>query len=130
MTYKGNDYSAVSVSNSDNDNGGIADSNGNVDVTMTLNDNRPFCFEIHHINGENSKLRMVVTIDGNTKQYTSNISGNVKQYIGANAKYFGMGDFLNADDWMESSSGVVSIVITNYSGHVPDNVTFKVVFHP
>lgn len=134
ISYGGNDYDATVISNSDNENGGIANENGDVDVSLTLNDPRPFCFEIHHINGENSKLRMVVTVDGITKQYTSNISGNVRHYIGATDKYFGINSFLrandNAGDWMVSTTGSVSIQITNYNGHVPDNVTFAIIYKP
>lgn len=134
VTYGNNDYNATFISNSDNENGGIANEDGNVDVSLALNDSRPFCFEIHHINGENSKLRMVVTIDGVTKQYTSNISGNVRHYIGATDKYFGINSFLRANggdgDWMVSTTGAVSIQITNYNGHVPDNVTFAIIYKP
>ncbi len=130
VTYSGVDYDAVGVSNTDNTGGGIADPDGNVNVSLNMIDNRPFCFEIHHVSGENSKLRMVVTIDGVSHTYTSNISGNVMHYIGATDKYFGIKAFLKADDWMTSTTGVVSIVITNYSGHVPDNVTFRIIFKP
>lgn len=129
VTYSGNSYEAVTITNTENANGGIADSDGNVNVTLDLNDSRPFAFEIHHINGENSKLRFVVTIDGETHQYTSNISGNVIHYIGANDKYFGINALVRADDWMQSDSAV-NVQIYNYNGHVPDNVTLKIVFKP
>ena len=135
VTYGGNSYSAVEVSNSNNPNGGVANSEGNVNVSFTLNSSKPFCFEIHHVNGENSKLRMIVTIDGVvTRDVTSNISGNVRHYIGATGKYFGITEFLNSNnktgDWMVSATGSVSIAITNYDGHVPTNVTFKIIFKP
>ena len=129
VTYGGIEYNAVNIANDDNPNGAVADSDGNVDVTLCLNDDRPFCFEIHHINGENSKLRIVMTIGETVKQYTSNISGNVYHYIGATGKYFGMTAMKNSNDWIQSDQPV-NIQIYNYNGHVPDNVTLKIVFKP
>lgn len=129
VTYGGNTYDAVGIINDYNGNGGIADPEGNVNVTLDLYDARPFAIEIHHVNGENSKLRFIVTIDGTTHQYTSNISGNVRHYIGYEGKYFGISNLVNADDWIQSDS-TVNIQIYNYNGHVPDNVTLKIVFKP
>lgn len=129
VTYSGVTYNAVNIANDDNPNGAVADTDGNVNVTLDLNDNRPFCFEIHHINGENSKLRIIVTIGDETTQYTSNISGNVHHYIGATDKYFGMNAMVASDDWIQSDSPV-NVQIYNYNGHVPDNVTLKIVFKP
>ena len=128
LTIKGVTYDTINIVNEDNtDTGGIADSEGNVDVHFTMNDDRPFCFVIHHIDGENSKLRIVVTIDGQTKQYTSNISGSVYHYIGKDNKYFSLPTLISNEDWISSTSEI-SVNITNYSGHVPDNVTFSVLF--
>lgn len=129
VTYGGNTYDAVGIINDYNGNGGIADPEGNVNVTLDLNDARPFAIEIHHVNGENSKLRFIVTIDGTTHQYTSNISGNVRHYIGYEDKYFGISNLVSADDWIQSDN-TVNIQIYNYNGHVPDNVTLKIVFKP
>lgn len=128
LTIRGETYDTIKIVNEDNaDTGGIADSEGNVDVHFTMNDDRPFCFVIHHINGENSKLRIVVTIDGHTKQYTSNISSDVYHYIGKDEKYFTLSTLINNEDWISSTSEI-SVNITNYSGHVPDNVTLSVLF--
>lgn len=129
VTYNGVTYNAINIANDDNANGAVADADGNVDVTFDLNDDRPFCFEIHHINGENSKLRIIVTINGKSTQYTSNISSNVHHYIGATDKYFGMAAMVASDDWMQSDTPV-NVQIYNYNGHVPDNVTLKIVFKP
>ena len=129
VTYSGVTYNAVNIASDDNPNGAVADADGNVDVTFDLNDDRPFCFEIHHISGENSKLRIIVTINSETVQYTSNISGNVHHYIGATGKYFGMNAMVASDDWMQSNTPV-NVQIYNYNGHVPDNVTLKIVFKP
>lgn len=129
VTYSGVTYNAVNIANDENPNGAVADADGNVDVTVNLNDKRPFCFEIHHINGENSKLRIIMTIGEETTQYTSNISGNVHHYIGATGKYFGMNAMVASNDWIQSDTPV-NIQIYNYNGHVPDNVTLKIVFKP
>lgn len=129
VTYSGVTYNAINIANDDNPNGAVADASGNVDVTLDMNDSRPFCFEIHHISGENSKLRIIVTINGETVQYTSNISGNVHHYIGATGKYFGMNAMVASNDWMQSNSSV-NVQIYNYNGHVPDNVTLKIIFKP
>lgn len=129
VTYGGNTYDAVGIINDYNGNGGIADPEGNVNVTLDLNDARPFAIEIYHVNGENSKLRFIVTIDGITHQYTSNISRNVRHYIGYEDKYFGINALVAADDWIQSDN-TVNIQIYNYNGHVPNNVTLKIVFKP
>lgn len=130
VTYSGVTYNAVNIASDDNPNNAVADANGNVDVTVNLNDARPFCFEIHHINGENSKLHIILTVDGVViRDETSNISGNVHHYIGANGKYFGMNAMVSSNDWIQSDAPV-NIQIYNYNGHVPDNVTLKIIFKP
>lgn len=129
VTYGGNTYESVGIINSHNGNGGVADPDGNVNVTLDLNDDRPFTIEIRHFNGENSKLRFIVTTNGETVQYTSNISGNVIHYIGSRDKYFGINALVRADDWLQSDD-TVNIQIYNYNGHVPDNVTLRIVFKP
>ena len=129
MTIAGVEYDIIKIVNEDNiDTGGIADEDGNVNVKFTLNDDSPFCFAIHHISGENSKLRIVVTIDGHTKQYTSNLTGYIVQFIGKENKYYSnVNGLLANEDWIQSTSEI-SISITNYAGNVPDNVTLSVVF--
>lgn len=127
ITIKGETYDTILIANSETEGDGIADEDGNVDVQFTMYDSRPFCFAIHHFNGENSKLRITVTIDGVTKQYTSNISGNVIHYIGQDNKYFTLANLVNNEDWI-SSANTIEISIVNYNGHVPDNVTFNIVF--
>lgn len=128
LTIGGETYNIIKIVNEDNtDTGGIADSEGNVNVHFTMNDERPFFFVIHHINGENSKLRIIVTIDGVTKQYTSNITSNVYHFIGKEYKDFSLPPLIKKEDWISSTSEI-SVNITNYSGHVPDNVTLSVLF--
>lgn len=127
LTIRGTTYDTILIVNSETEGDGIADEDGNVDVQFTMNDSRPFCFAIEHINGENSKLRITVTIDGVTKQYTSNISGNVIHYIGQNGKYFSLPELINGEDWI-SSANTIEITIVNYNGHVPSNVRFNILF--
>ena len=128
FTVRGNTYDSINIVNEDNiDTGGIADEDGNVNVEFTMNDERPFCFVIHHINGENSKLRILVTIDGVTKQYSSNISSYVYHYIGKENKYFSLPTLINNEDWIVSASEI-NVSIYNYNGHVPNNVTLSVLF--
>lgn len=128
FTVRGNTYDSIKIVNEDNtDTGGIADEDGNVNVQFTMNDERPFCFVIHHINGENSKLRILVTIDGVTKQYSSNISLDVYHYIGREDKYFSLPTLIRNEDWISSASEI-NVSIYNYNGHVPNNVTLSVLF--
>lgn len=128
MTIAGVEYDTIKIVNEDNaDTGGIADEDGNVNVQFTMNDDRPFCFVIHHIDGENSKLRILVTIDGVTKQYSSNITFDVYHYIGKEDKYFSFSTLIRNEDWISSASEI-SVSIYNYNGHVPNNVTLAVLF--
>lgn len=129
MTIAGVEYDTIKIVNEDNtDTGGIADEDGNVNVKFTLNDDSPFCFAIHHVDGESSRLAMTVTIDGQTRTYTSWLSGYIVQFIGKDDRYFSNVNRLIAnEDWIQSTSEI-SISITNYAGHVPDNVTLSVVF--
>ena len=123
----GEEYDCIKIVNTETEGDGIAGADGNVDVHFTMNDSRPFFFAIHHFNGENSKLRIVITIDGVTTQYTSNISGQVIHYIGHGGKVFSLPTLINNEAWFESASEV-TVNITNYSGHVPDNVTLSILF--
>lgn len=128
VTIKGETYDTINIVNEDNtDTGGIADSEGNVNVHFTMNDDRPFFFAINHFDGENSKLRIIITIDGVTRQYTSNISGYVTHYIGYSEKDFSLAYLISKEDWIQSTSEI-SVEIYNYNGHVPDNVTLSILF--
>lgn len=126
-TIQGSTYNTVYITNTDTDGYGIADADGNVDVTFSLNDEKPFFFAIEHFNGENSKLRIIVTIDGVTRQYSSNISGHVIHYIGYTTKDFSLPAMINKGDWIQSTSEI-NVEIYNYNGHVPDNVTVRILF--
>lgn len=123
----GEEYNCINIVNTETEGDGIADADGNVDVHFTMNDPRPFFFAITHFNGENSKLRIVITIDGVTKQYTSNITGHVTHYIGYTEKDFSLPYLISKEDWIESASEI-SVSIRNYAGHVPENVTFSILF--
>lgn len=121
------EYDGILIVNTETEGNGIADADGNVDVQFTMNNDRPFCIAINHFNGENSKLKIDVTIDGHTKHYTSNISGHVTHYIGREGKYFSLATLKNNEDWIQTTS-TIDVVITNYAGHVPNTVTLEVLF--
>ena len=121
------DYEGIRIVNTENEGNGIADADGNVDVSFTMDNDRPFCIAIHHIDGENSKLKIDITIDGVTKHYTSNISGQIIQYLGHDNKYFSLNTLRNNEDWIQTTS-LITVEITNYAGHVPDNVTLSILF--
>ena len=127
VTYSGNTYDVIYLDNTSTEGNGVADADGNVNVSFSLNDDRPFFFAIEHFNGENSKLRIIVTIDGVTKQYSSNISGHVIHYIGYSEKDFSLSAMIAKEAWIQSASEI-SVEIYNYNGHVPDNVTVFILF--
>lgn len=127
VTVSGNTYDVIYLDNTNREGNGVADADGNVNVSFSLNDDRPFFFAINHFNGENSKLRIIITIDGVTKQYSSNISGYVTHYIGYSEKDFSLSYLINKEDWIQSASEI-SVEIYNYNGHVPDNVTVSILF--
>lgn len=121
------EYDGIRIINTETEGNGIADADGNVNVQFTMNNDRPFCIAIHHVDGENSKLKIDVTIDGVTKHYTSNISGMVIQYLGHDNKYFSLATLRNNEDWIQTTSPI-AVEITNYAGHVPDTVTLEILF--
>ena len=121
------EYDCIRIVNTETDGNGIADSEGNVSVQFTINNNRPFCFAIHHLDGENSKLKIDVSIDNETKHYTSNLSGSIIQYIGKDNKYFSLNTLKSNEDWILTSSEI-SVDIRNYAGHVPESVTLEILF--
>lgn len=121
------EYEGILIVNTETEGNGIADADGNVNVQFTMNNDRPFCIAINHFNGENSKLKIDVTIDGNTKHYTSNISGYVTHYLGREGKYFSLATLRDNEDWIQTTSPI-GVEITNYAGHVPDTVTLEVLF--
>ena len=127
VTVSGNTYDVIYLDNTSTEGNGVADADGNVNVSFSLNDDRPFFFAIEHFNGENSKLRILVTIDGVTKQYSSNISGHVVHYIGYSEKDFSLSALIAKEAWIQSASEI-SVEIYNYNGHVPANVTVSVLF--
>lgn len=127
VTVSGSTYDVIYLDNTSTDGNGIADADGNVHVLFSLNDDRPFFFAINHFDGENSKLKLIITIDGVTKQYTSNISSYVTHYIGYSEKDFSLPYLISKEDWIQSASEI-SVEIYNYNGHVPDNVTVSILF--
>lgn len=128
VTVDGEEHDTINIVNSENDQGGIADDTGHVNVTFTLNDDRPFCIAIHKDNGLWSSMTVTVTINGVTKQYSSNLAIiSITQYIGNNDRYFNLTSLSDNDDWISSDSEI-TIRITDNFGYVPENVTASVLF--
>lgn len=122
------EFETISIVNSENGKGGIADDTGHVNVTFTLNDDRPFCIAITKDNGLISSMTVTVTINGVTKQYSSNLAIiSITQYIGNNGRYFDFSSLSDNNDWISSDSEI-TIRITDNFGYVPENVTASVLF--
>ena len=128
VTVDGEEYETINIVNSENEQGGLADDTGHVNVTFTLNDDRPFCITIHNSSSNWSSLRIFVTINGVTKQYSSNLAIiSLTQYIGTSDWYFNLSQLSNKNDWISADSEI-TIRITDNFGYVPENVTASVLF--
>lgn len=128
VTINGNEYSTIQIVNSNNDEGGIADATGHVNVKLTLNDDRPFCLAVYKGNGLLSSMNMEVTINGTTHNYNSNmVLFTYTQYIGLNRLYYDLSELTGNNDTIQSDSEI-TIRITDNIGYVPENVTVSVLF--
>lgn len=129
QTVSGETYDTILISNNETEGNGIADANGEVNVEFTLDDPRPFCIVVRHIDGSNSKLKISVTIDGVKYDYTSVLSGNIIQYIGLTDKYFQLSRLKNDDNWI-TSTNPIQVSIHNFTGaEVPESVTLSLLFN-
>lgn len=139
----------VQIINSTNSMGGVADSNGNISVSLDIPQNTPFCVKIW--NKESYDIRANITINnivinGSTTSHTYN-----NQKLGAGfARYFchytvqgtyssstywsttNLNNIKNNDGWLYSSSGNVTITINGQyndgHGNTAQNIMLYVVF--
>lgn len=129
-TINGTTYDTVTVSNNENEQGGVADDDGYVDVSFDISNGKPFCIQIHHTALDLSLLNITITIDGQTKQYTTSWTLTASdQFFGRTNRYSGMNALNNANDWIQSDS-VINVQITDSYGFVPEGVILKVLFKP
>lgn len=138
VTWGGNVYETIEISNSENADNGIADPNGEVHVILDLNDSRPFCFDIHHTAGTSTPSNLVVkvTIDGvertyGSAGYISMGSNNAHRFLGEtlNSRYFSINELIRDDDWIVAD-GTITVEITDRNGSVPSSTTFCILFKP
>ena len=128
VTVDGEEYETINIVNSENEQGGIADDTGHVNVTFTLNDDRPFCIAIHKDNGLWSSMTVTVTINGTTRQYSSDIFlFSYTQYIGTADLYTNLSRLIEQNDTIQSDSEITIHIVDNH-GYVPENVTASVLF--
>ena len=142
-TYKGVEYDMITISSKDNANGGIADSDGNVNVALSIPENTPFVIRIY--NGEDYRIVTYVDIDNviingqssshsygaNTQlsgfnRYLCHYIDGTEQWNRSNFK-----DVVDHDGWYYSADGVVDISITAHyddgSGRTAQNVFLYVI---
>ena len=71
----------VGIRSTDNNSNGIADSNGDVDLTLAIPSNVSFCIHVYGANGNDSRLRADIIIDGHNSFalfiYKNNYDGYV-----------------------------------------------------
>lgn len=128
VTVDGEEHETINIVNSENEQGGIADDSGHVNVTFTLNDDRPFCIAIHKDNGLWSSMTVTVTINGVARQYSSDIFlFSYTQYIGTADVYTSLSKLIEKNDTIQSDSEITIHIVDNH-GYVPENVTTSVLF--
>ena len=139
------DCPQVIIANNTNSEGGVADSNGNIDIVLDIPEGTPFCIKIW--NRENYDVRANIEIsnimiDGVVKNHKYN-----NQKLGAGfARYFchynaysseywsttNLANVKNNDGWFYSTSGNVIITINGHyddgEGNLAQNVRLSVVF--
>ena len=143
VTYSGIEYDMIAISNKDNANGGIADSDGNVNVVLSIPEDTPFVIRIR--NGEDYRIVTYLDIDNviingqsGSHSYGANtqLSGYNRylcHYIDGTEQWYrsNFRDIVEHDGWYYSSNGVVDISITAHyddgSGRTAQNVFLYVI---
>ena len=140
-------YVAVRVSSNENDNGGIADSNGDVNVSLSIPENTPFAIRI--MNGESYNVLTHIEIsniivDGavSSHTYNRNLSNGFSTFLchfyeetfGKTYERWYVSNWskvVSNDGWLYSNDGVVNINITAHyddgSGRTAQNVYLDVI---
>ena len=145
-TFQG--HVSVRVSSDENANGGIADSNGDVNVSLSIPENTPFVIRIY--NGENYRIITYVDIsniiiDGESGSHSyganTQLSGFYRylchyyeEYSNKTYEYWNTSNWskvVSNDGWLYSDNGVVNINITAHyddgSGRTAQNVFLDVI---
>lgn len=148
VTYGGIEYDMIAISSNDNANGGIADSDGNVNVALSIPENTPFVIRIY--NGENYRIVTYVDIDNvilngqsGSHSYGANtqLSGYnrylchyYEEYSNKTYEYWNTSNWskvISNNGWFYSDNGVVDISITAHyddgSGRTAQNVFLYVI---
>lgn len=144
-TYKGVEYGMITVSSKDNANGGIADSDGNVNVALSIPENTPFVIRIY--NGEDYRIVTYVDIDnviinGQSGSHSYGANSQLSGYNRYLCHYIdsynsdvwnrsNIRDVIDNDGWYYSANGVVDISVTAHyddgSGRTAQNVFLYVI---
>ena len=137
-------YDAVRISNNDNANGGIADSDGNVDVILSIPEDTPFVIRIGNRESYNVVTHVVIAnvlIDGESGSHTynRNLSAGFNTYLCHYIDKYGthqwhrsnLSTVANNDGWYQSSNGQVDISISAHyddgTGRTAQNVYLDVI---
>ena len=144
-TYKGVEYGMITVSSKDNTNGGIADSDGNVNIALSIPENTPFVIRIY--NGEQYRIVTYVDIDnviinGQSGSHSYGANTQLSGYNRYLCHYIdsynndvwnrsNIRDVIDNNGWYYSADGVVDISITAHyddgSGRTAQNVFLYVI---
>ena len=146
-SYQGVEYDMITISSKDNTNGGIADSDGNVNVALSIPENTPFVIRIY--NGEDYRIVTYVDIDnviinGQSGSHSYGANTQLSGYNRYLCHYIdpydnkkdvwnrsNFRDVVENDGWYYSADGVVDISITAHyddgSGRTAQNVFLYVI---
>lgn len=145
VTYGGIEYDMIAISSNDNANGGIADSDGNVNVALSIPENTPFVIRIY--NGEDYRIVTYVDIDnviinGQSGSHSYGANSQLSGYNRYLCHYIdsynsdvwnrsNIRDVIDNNGWYYSANGVVDISITAHyddgSGRTAQNVFLYVI---
>ena len=138
-TNHGNNYPAVGLQNDNNNQGGIADNSGNIDVQITIPAGPQFVLYLR-TSGSNtflltmskgSEILVSGTVTFNSGYGTSGYYLSSKSYDGSSSGYFysSLNNVNSYDAWMSGDSSDISIVIVTEDGQSASrNLKMDIVF--
>ncbi len=134
------DLPAVSVTNNDNENEGVANPNGRTALDIYVPMNRPFVIALFDNSGSGTSGNFTITVNGETYTGSATISSTPKYFFISNYSNHalnyttGQANFqtyiVNPDKWIVSTTSNVRVQLTGSQGLISNTVMMDIVFKP